>query len=78
MLDGNDSATMRQALSLTEDQIPMLPALLIIFSLVTTQARLHTCAVQDQSFRDQLSDDTSLGDHDGIDQGRKKNQTENE
>jgi len=47
---------MRQALSPNEDQIPVPPALLIIFSLVTTQARLYTCAVQDQSFRDQLSD----------------------
>lgn len=32
------------------------PALLIIFSLVTTRAGLDTCAVQNQSFGDQLSD----------------------
>lgn len=56
MFDGDEFTTMRQALSLREDQVPMPSALFIIFSLVTTQARLYTCAVQDQSFRDQLSD----------------------
>lgn len=54
-----------------------IPALLIIFSLVTTQARLDTCAVQDRSFRDQLSDLRAalVRDHHGIgSEGKSENE----